>query len=94
MEVSMRQTTLNIEMPVSILTTLPVNRKQLPDYILKTLAVELFREGKLSLGKARELAGLSDKWEMIRLLGERGVSVNYTADDAEVDVESLDRLLT
>jgi len=89
----MRETTLNIEMPASILTTLPVNRKQLPDYICKTLAVELFREGKLSLGKARELASLPDKWEMITLLGERGVSVNYTADDAEVDVDSLDRLL-
>lgn len=89
----MRQTILNIEMPASILTTLPVSRKQLPDYILKTLAVELFREGKLSLGKARELANLPDKWEMIRLLGERGVSVNYTEDDAEVDLESLDRLL-
>lgn len=89
----MRQTTLNIEMPASILTTLPVSKKQLPDYILKTLAVELFREGKLSLGKARELAGFQDKWEMVRLLGERGVFVNYTADDAEVDVESLDRLL-
>jgi predicted HTH domain antitoxin len=57
------------------------------------LAVELFREGKLSLGKARELANLPDKWEMIRLLGDRGVSVNYTEDDAEVDVASLDRLL-
>ena len=89
----MRQATLNIEMPASILTTLPVSRKQLPDYILKTLAVELFREGKLSLGKARELANLPDKWEMIRLLSERGVSVNYTEDDAEVDVASLDRLL-
>ncbi len=89
----MRQTTFNIEMPASILTTLPVSRKQLPDYILKTLAVELFREGKLSLGKARELANLPDKWEMIRLLSERGVSVNYTEDDAEVDVASLDRLL-
>jgi predicted HTH domain antitoxin len=89
----MRQATLNIEMPASILTTLPVSRKQLPDYILKTLAVELFREGKLSLGKARELANLPDKWEMIRLLGDRGVSVNYTEDDAEVDVASLDRLL-
>lgn len=89
----MRQTTLNIEMPASILTTLPVSRKQLPDYILKTLAVELFREGKISLGKARELANLPDKWAMIRLLGERGVSVNYTEDDAEVDVASLDRLL-
>ena len=89
----MRQATLNIEMPASILTTLPVSRKQLPDYILKTLAVELFREGKLSLGKARELANLPDKWEMIRLLGDRGVSVNYTEDDAEVDVESLERLL-
>ena len=53
----------------------------------------MFREGKLSLGKARELANLPDKWEMIRLLGERGVSVNYTEDDAEVDLESLDRLL-
>jgi len=41
--------------------------------------VELCREGRLSLGKAAELAGAKSKWEMLILLSERGVPRDYTA---------------
>ena len=64
----MGQTVLNLEPPDSAIRAINVNKKMLPDYIRQTLAVELYREGKLSIGKAKELAGLATKWEMIQLL--------------------------
>ncbi|MEN8218246.1 MAG: UPF0175 family protein [Pseudomonadota bacterium] len=62
-------------------------------HMRQTLAVEFYREGKLSLGKAREFAGLSNKWEMIQLLNERGVDLNYSADDSIADLETLNKLI-
>lgn len=53
------------------------------------MAVALYREGRLSLGKAAELAGARNKWEMIRLLNENGVSLDYDAEDADADLRTL-----
>ena len=53
----------------------------------------LYREGKISLGKAKELAGFENKWEMIRLLNERGVDLRYSAKDAKADLETLNRVV-
>jgi predicted HTH domain antitoxin len=58
-----------------------------------TLAVEIHREGKLSLGKAAELAGTKSKWEMLMLLSVRGVPLDYTVDDAEKDLRTLEVVL-
>lgn len=44
----------------------------------RSLAVELCREGKLSLGKAAELAGIKRKWEILMLLSERGMPLDHT----------------
>ena len=53
---------------------------------VQELAVSLYREGYLSFGKARELAGLS-KAEFHRLLGEREVERHYTKEDLAPDIE-------
>jgi len=88
----MGQTVLRVTVPDSVVSSLPVRRSQLGGYIRQTMAVELYREGRLSLGKAKELAGFANKREMFRLLAERGVAVDYTADDAVADNALLDRL--
>ena len=55
--------------------------------------MELYLEGRLSLDKAAELAGAKSKWEMLMLLNERGVPLDYTADDAEKDLQTLEEVL-
>jgi len=70
-----------------------VDKDQLGLFIKRSLAVELYREGRLSLGKAAELAGIKSKWEMLMLLSERGVPLDYTADDAEMDFKTLKSVL-
>jgi predicted HTH domain antitoxin len=69
------------------------NRIAREKYKMRSLAVELYREGKLSLGKAVELAGARSRWEMLMLLTERGVPLNYTADDAKKDLRTLEEEL-
>ncbi len=90
----MTHTALNLKIPPFILLALKIPKKQWADYLQQTLAVEFYREGKLSLGKAKEFAGLSDKWEMIQLLNQRGVDINYSVDDSQSDLETLNKLLS
>ncbi|MEA3360396.1 MAG: UPF0175 family protein [Thermodesulfobacteriota bacterium] len=87
----MAQTVLEIELPDSTFRSLKIPRDQWPEFLRRTVAVALYREGKISLGKAKELAGLDNKWEMIQLLNERGVNLNYTAQDVREDLETLNR---
>lgn len=89
----MNQVEVKLAVPEFFVNTIDIREKNLEEYIRQTLAVELYREGKLSLGKAKELAGLPNKWEMIRLLNSRGVSLDYTSEDAQADLETLDKLL-
>ncbi len=89
----MNQAVLTLEFPEFLANITGVKKKNLNDYIRRTLAVELYREGKLSLGKAKELASLPNKWEMIRLLDSRGVPIDYSVEDAESDLDTLDTLL-
>ena len=85
---------MKLAVPEFLVNAIEVSKNELGSYIRQTLAVELYRERKLSLGKAKELAGLSNKWEMIRLLDSRGVAFNYTAADASADLETLDKILS
>jgi predicted HTH domain antitoxin len=78
-----------ITLPRSFLSAVRVKEADLNRFIIRALAVELYREGRLSLGKAAELADVRNKWEMVLLLNEKGVPVDYSADDALNDMETL-----
>jgi predicted HTH domain antitoxin len=52
------------------------------------IAVYLYAQGRLSIGKARELAGMS-LWEFRHLLTSRHVSPHYDVADLEEDVATL-----
>lgn len=72
--------TLTVNLP----STVELDEKEL----LLMLASKLYEKGKLSLGRAAELAGYS-KRAFIEVLGNYGVSVfNYSADDLERDAEN------
>lgn len=54
--------------------------------LLMTIASRLYEKGKLSIGQAAELAGLS-KRAFMEILGNYGVSVfNYPPSDLERDI--------
>ncbi len=70
-------------------------RIQLPDFVdIGTrelsfiLASRLYKEGKLSLGQAADVAGVS-KRAFMELLGNYGVSIfNYPAEEIERDYKN------
>ena len=73
-------TTLTLNLP----KTVKLEEREL----LMILASKLYEQGKLSLGQAAELAGLS-KRAFMEILGDYGVSIfNYPADDLEKDLEN------
>jgi predicted HTH domain antitoxin len=86
-------TTTEIDLPGSIMAQIKIPEEELGAFIKRTLAVELYREGRLSLGKAAELAGFKSKWEMLMLLCEKGVPLDYTAEDARKDLRTLEDVL-
>ncbi|MGB4952629.1 MAG: UPF0175 family protein [Rhizobiaceae bacterium] len=55
------------------------------------LALMLFQQGKLSFGKAREMAGLT-VWEFQLLLGQRKILVHYDVQDYVADRPAIDVL--
>jgi predicted HTH domain antitoxin len=52
------------------------------------MAVYLYAQGRLSIGKARELANMS-LWEFRQLLASRHIAPHYNTDDLEEDVATL-----
>jgi len=55
-------------------------------------AIELYREGKLSLGKAAEFAGISVR-EFLYELRKRDIPLNYDVEEAQRDIKVVEGLL-
>jgi predicted HTH domain antitoxin len=60
----------------------------------EALALELYREGRISLRRMGELAGVSgDYWAADRLRALHRVPLNYSMRDLHSDVTALDQML-
>lgn len=58
------------------------------DEVRTELALHLYAQGRLSIGKAHELAGLP-LWEFRQILGSRRISPHFDAKDLDQDLETL-----
>ena len=54
-------------------------------------AVQLYREGEVTLGRAAEIAGIT-RWEFETLLADRGIARSVTSDPAEELEHQVERL--
>ena len=75
----------SIDLSSDVLDAIAAPPEDREPIVRQEVAVSLYREGYLSFGKARELAGLS-KEEFHRLLGDREVQRHYTEADLALDV--------
>lgn len=66
--------------------------RRVEDEVKLLVALELYREGKVSLGKAAGIAGLSIR-EFLNELRTRGVSINYDLEELEKDFRTIRELL-
>jgi len=89
-------TTVQVDLPEDLLRAASVYSNAFSPtsasrVVAKLLALELYREGSVSLGRAAELCGVSQA-EFMQFAAEREVSLHYTLDDLQQDREFTERL--
>jgi predicted HTH domain antitoxin len=62
-----------------------------PSELKVEMAVHLYEQGRLSVGKARELADMT-LWEFRQLLASRRIAPHYDETDLDEDVATLREL--
>ena len=55
-------------------------------YAIYLSSLDLYKKGKITLGRAGEIAGLS-LWEMIDIVREKRIPMPYTIEDVEKDIK-------
>ncbi len=78
---------VSIEIPREVIHA----TRMTPRELKRELSVYLFQQGRLSFGKAREMAGMT-VWAFQQLLGSRGIPVHYDVEDYEEDLTTLGEL--
>ena len=76
-----------VEVPQEILDSARLTASELK----VEMAVHLYAQGRLAVGKARELAGMT-LWEFRQLLASRRIPPHYDEADLEEDVATLREL--
>ena len=79
--------TVAIEIPREVIHA----TRMTPQELTRELAVHLFQQGRLSFGKAREMAGMT-VGVFQQLLGSRGIPVHYDLEDYQEDLAMLKEL--
>ena len=77
-----------LKLPRSILALMGSMETNIGQSIIETVAVALYHRRQISLGKAAEIAGVPVE-QMNEILAEHGVSLDYTAEDAAQDWNTL-----
>ena len=82
---------VQVTLPAELLEAAGVNPADASKDTTMLLTLELYRENKISLGRAAELCHTSIEAFMI-FAGRREVPIHYDARDLETDRHNLDRL--
>ena len=79
--------TISIEIPREVVHA----TRMTPQELRRELAIHLYQQGKLSLGKAREMANMTI-WAFQHLLGIKEIPIRYDVEDYEEDLATLKEL--
>jgi len=83
---------LTIELPEELRAALASSGSDLPRAAFEAIALEAYRERKLSTAQLRGLLGYQTRMEVDGFLKEHGVELEYTLEDLERDREAHRRL--
>lgn len=81
-----------VKFPKSIELVMNKPREDTVMEIKEIVALDLYKKGRISLGKAGEILGLS-KREMLSFLNYKKIPINYDVEDLKSDIKTLDRLI-
>ena len=76
---------MQLSIPDSVLSAIRLPESRIEQELLQELAIALYTQELLSLGKAGELAQMG-KYEFGQLLGQRGVTRHYGLQELEDDL--------
>ena len=83
-----------ISIPDDLVAVLGSSPQEREKRAREAIALELYREGKISLRMMGELAGVGrDYWAAENFRIQHKVPLNYSSEDLEADREAADRLL-
>jgi predicted HTH domain antitoxin len=83
---------LILEIPEELLTSLNESGEELIKDMKLITAITFYKEGKLSMGKAIEFAGVN-RLTFMGELSKRKISIfNYTPEDLEQDIMNLESI--
>lgn len=68
-----------------------MSKKEIKESVNKLVALELYREGKISFGKCAELIGVT-KWVLFDIFKEHRVEMNYDVEEFEEDLRTIKKL--
>jgi len=86
LRVSSTAMSLQLSIPDAILQAIRLPEQRVEQELLHELAVALYVQDLLSLGKARELAQL-DKYDFGQLLTQRNILRHYGSEELEDDLD-------
>jgi len=79
---------IKLQLPKDLVKVVDAPNNQLENALWQKIVLELYREERISFGKASELLGIT-KWEFTDLLREKAVPLAYDEDDLEDDLNTL-----
>ncbi len=80
-----------IQLPVDILYSLGIDKTRMEYFVKKNFLLELYREGRISLGKMAALLGMN-RTEMLGILKDSNIPLNYGVSELDEDIETAKRL--
>lgn len=83
--------TVKVEIPSELAVAAGLDAGSLSEETTRLLALELYREDKVSLGRAAELCGTPVE-KFMEFASRHNVPLNYGADELEEDRRTLERL--
>lgn len=82
---------LSVEIPSELVSAAGMDTSNLSAETARLLALELYREDKVSLGRGSELCQMPVE-QFMEFAAQREVPLHYSADDLENDRPTLERL--
>lgn len=83
--------TLQVELPADLVRAADLDVEHLSADTARVVALLLFREDKISLGRAAELCGTPIE-AFIQFAGRHGVPLHYGVEDLEQDRRNMTRI--
>ncbi|MEQ8956516.1 MAG: UPF0175 family protein [Coleofasciculus sp. C2-GNP5-27] len=83
---------IQIALPDDVAHSLELKWGSLERRLLEMIVIAAYREGSISVGKVRELLGMSTRLEVDTFLKAKGVELHYNKADLEADRQTHEQL--